>query len=658
MGKLINIDNGGTLTDIVVVDGAEVYRTKTLTTPYDLSKCFFEGLKKASREIYGEEKVMELLRTTDYIRYSTTQGTNALVERKGPRLGLVLGAGVSPGILRRSAGGKAMFDALFGERVGHIDLTPDDEAFEADVVRVVNALSSTGANRLVVGMTGPGCEEQEARIRKVVLRKFPSHLLGAIPVLFSHEMGSDVDDVRRIWTSAFNSFLHPAMETFLYHAEHILRDHRFKTPLLIFRNDGDSARVAKTVALKTYSSGPRGGMEGSRALAAHYGIPRLVSVDVGGTTTDIGLIENGQARSKRRGEVEAVEVSFPLVDVVSVGVGGGSIIRAENGTIKVGPESVGAQPGPACFGLGGKLATITDVCLLAGVLDPKSYFGGELTLDAARAEAAVRENVAKPLALDLLPTLAAMETAWVDKVAESILRFTAVTPDTTLAAFGGGGPLAICDVADRVGARKVIVPALAAVFSAFGLGFSDIAHHYEAILPAATPAALDEAVAALTKRARRDMYAEGFELDECVHEVEVHLVGADGEETLLTVDAKKPLKLKTKAGEHVAVSLRVTKPIQHAGFGAAGQAPAHAAVTAGTRRIQVHGVGARDLPLVRIADNRAGAHGDGPAIIEEDFFTCCVPAGWGFRFTAGMDLLLEKTRLVRAADATNDKEET
>jgi N-methylhydantoinase A/oxoprolinase/acetone carboxylase beta subunit len=642
VGKLINIDNGGTLTDIVVVDGAAVYRTKTLTTPYDLSKCFLEGLKKASREIYGEEKLMELLRTTEYIRYSTTQGTNALVERKGPRLGLVLAAGASPELLRQSGGGKAMFDVLFGQRVGHIDLALTGEAFEADVLRVVNALASTGANRLVVGVTGPDHEAQEARIRKVVLRKFPSHLLGAIPVLFSHEMGSDVQDARRIWTAAFNSFLHPAMETFLYHAEHILREQRFRTPLLIFRNDGDSARVAKTVALKTYSSGPRGGMEGTRALAAHHGIDRLISVDVGGTTTDIGLIERDQARSKRRGEVEAVEVSFPLVDVISVGVGGGSIIRADQGTIGVGPESVGAQPGPACFGLGGKLATITDVCLLTGVLDAKSYFGGELTLDPARAEAAVRDNVAGPLGLELLPALAAMEAAWVDKVAQSILRFTEVTPDTTLAAFGGGGPLDICDIADQVGARRVIVPALAAVFSAFGLGFSDIGHQYEAVLPAASQAALDEAIAALLKRARRDMYAEGFELDECEQAVEVALVAADGEERLLAPTEIRPLGVAPVAGEHLAVSLRVTKRIQHASFGAADGAVGHPAVTAGSRRIQLHGQGLRELPLVRIADNGAGARGEGPAIIEEDFFTCRVPAGWCFRFTAGMDLLLEK----------------
>ena len=122
----------------------KVYRTKTLTTPYDLSRCFFEGLKKASLEIYGEERVVELLRTTDYIRYSTTQGTNALVERKGPRLGLVLAGGVSPEMLCPSTADREMFDALFGGRVGHIDLGLDGKEFEAEVVRVVNVLASAG----------------------------------------------------------------------------------------------------------------------------------------------------------------------------------------------------------------------------------------------------------------------------------------------------------------------------------------------------------------------------------------------------------------------------------------------------------------------------------------------------------------------------------
>lgn len=164
---------------------------------------------------------------------------------------------------------------------------------------------------------------------------------------------ADDDDVRRAWTALFNAFLHPAMESFLYNAEHKLRERNARNPLLVFRNDGHSARVAKTIALKTYSSGPRGGMEGTRALAAHYGFEHVVSIDVGGTTTDVGEVRGGEVREERRGLVEGIRVSFPLCHLVSSGVGGSSVVRgAEGGRIVVGPESVGSAPGPACFALG------------------------------------------------------------------------------------------------------------------------------------------------------------------------------------------------------------------------------------------------------------------------------------------------------------------
>ena len=637
MGKLINIDNGGTLTDVVVIDGDRVHCTKTLTTPYDLSKCFFEGLKKVSVEIYGSEQVVELLRSTDYIRYSTTQGTNALVERKGPRLGLVLGQGVPVETLRGA--GHDLFGALFGERITLLDTTLDGLELEEAVVAAVNRLTSAGANRLVVGLGGPGYRDAERRVQRIVLRKFPLHLLGAVPVLFSHQVVEDVDDARRIWSAAFNAFLHPAMETFLYHAERVLRSHRYRTPLLIFRNDGDSARVAKTIALKTYSSGPRGGMEGARALAGFYGFERLLSVDVGGTTTDIGLVEQGAVLELRRGAVEGVNISFPLVDVVSLGVGGGSVLRAEAGAVRVGPDSVGAQPGPACFGMGGKQATITDVMLLTGVLDAQSFFGGGLVLDADRARNAVLANVAKPLDRGLDAALALMEAAWVARVAEGIRAHTTVDANTTLAAFGGGGPLNICAIADAVGVRRVIVPRLAAVFSAFGLGFSDIAHHHEAVLPANTQAALDETLVALKERARRDMFAEGFALDGCECEITLAKVPAEGgEEQALPFDGHG---LPAGAQGRIVVSWRATAPIQHASFRAAEACTEHAVQVAGTRTLHMPGGREQAVPLVRVEDNRPGACGVGPAIVEEAYFTCRVLEGWAFRFTGSGDLLLE-----------------
>ncbi|TDU32781.1 N-methylhydantoinase A/oxoprolinase/acetone carboxylase beta subunit [Panacagrimonas perspica] len=636
-GKLINIDNGGTLTDICVIEGDKVWRTKTLTTPYDLSKCFLDGLTKASRAIYGEEDVQRLILGTDHIRYSTTQGTNALVERKGQRIGLVLGGGLKAADIRKRE--PELFDALVGERVMNIDLTLDDEALETAAVKAVNGLSSAGANRLAIVAGGADRGPAEIRLKKLLLRKFPPHLLGAIPLLYSHEVVEDDNDARRAWTAVFNAFLHPAMERFLYRAEHKLREHRATSPLLIFRNDGHSARVAKTIAIKTYSSGPRGGMEGSRALATHYGFKRLLTMDVGGTTTDIGLVEKGVVKSDRRGKVEGVEVSFPLSDVVSVGVGGSSIIKLHEGDIHVGPESVGSAPGPACFALGGTEATITDAFLVGGLLDPATFFGGELKIDADRARNAVVEKIGKGLGLNAEDAALAMETAWVAKVADSLKRYTSITPDTVLAAFGGGGPFVVCRVAEVAGIPSIVIPGLAAVFSAFGLGFSDIAHVYEAPLAAHDNASLKVALESLMQKAKRGMFGEGFELSQCQVAKSLQIITPEGEKTLALKGDALPKDLPPKA--RLVLALDVSRPIPQPHLSGDFKGPRSSARSSARRRVLTR-AGFQDLPLYRVEDQKAGASAAGPAVLEEAFFTCRVDAGWRFTINQAGDILIER----------------
>lgn len=639
MAKLINIDNGGTLTDICVIDGERVYRTKTITTPYDLSKCFIDGLKKVSKSIYGEEDLRGLLASTDHIRYSTTQGTNALVERKGPRLGLLVGGSQSASSLQSNAEEKEMFAAIIGERVTTLDLTLDDAALEVAAVRAVNTLASAGANRIVIAFGGSDRNAAERRLKKLLLRKFPPHLLGALPMLYSHEVVEDDNDKRRSWTTIFNAFLHPAMERFLYNAEHLLRENKSQNPLLIFRNDGQSARVARTIAGKTYSSGPRGGAEGAKALAAHYGFKQLLSMDVGGTTTDIGLVENGAVRAHQHGKIEGVDVSFPLCDVVSVGVGGSSIIKLDGKTIKVGPESVGGAPGPACFGLGGKEATITDVFLLQGLLDPASYFGGELKIDVERARAAIAEQIGKPLGLSEDAAADAMEAAWVAKVADNLKKFAKITPDTTLAAFGGAGPFVICKVAEAAGISRVIIPGLAAVFSAFGIGFSDIGHEYDAALKSKDDAGLKAAQDDLMQRASRGMFAEGFDLKDCKVEKTLRISDGDKESSQALANGKLPITIPASA--RASVSINVVKEIPHPQLlGKFGEKSA-AAANKGTRNIVVNGK-RQDVPLYRAEEQSAGASAAGPAVLEEAFFTCRIESGWRFEFNASGDILLTR----------------
>jgi N-methylhydantoinase A len=635
VGLLINIDNGGTLTDICVMDGAQVYRTKTLTTPFDLSKCFFEGLVKVSSQIYGQADIVSLLSSTDHIRYSTTQGTNALVERKGPRLGVVLGGTLSVAALSGDDLRASLFADLVGMRVATLDAGLDDAEIEPALVQAVTRLASAGANRVVIACGGPDRLTAETRWKKILLRKFPQHLLGAVPILYSHEVVHDEDDVRRTWTALFNAFLHPAMERFLYNAEHKLRSNKAQNPLLIFRNDGHSARVAKTIALKTYSSGPRGGMEGARALAAHLGLKHLVSIDIGGTTTDIGEVREDGVREDARGQVEGVEVSFPLCNVVSVGVGGSSVIRAQGQALQVGPESVGSAPGPACFGLGGTQATITDAFLLTGLLDPASYFGGELKIDIERARKAIATHVGEPLGITEEQAAAQMEAAWVEKVAAGVRAFTEVTPDTTLAAFGGAGPFVVCKVAEAVGVSRVLIPGLAAVFSAFGLGFSDIAHLCEAPIPAgADLATLREE---LLQRAERGMYGEGFALSECTLEWRVRVSGEGIDESLPLGDALPA----AGPGQALTLQLQVTRAIAQPALRGRFDGVQAAARSDARRRVIVNGQAA-DLPLYRVEDQPAGARAAGPAVLEEAFFTCRIDAGWSFEVSDAGDVLLTR----------------
>lgn len=643
MALQINIDNGGTLTDICINRDGVVSKTKVLTTPYDLSKCFFEGLQKASGVVYGEQNVARLLEEVDLIRYSTTQGTNAICERKGPRLGLVIAAKAKDLPVRLAEHDPEVYEALVGDRVVFLDAAAvAGDAAEVEVVKAINQLTATGANRLVVSFDGADFLDIENRFKKVVLRKYPRHLLGAVPVLYGSDLSTDRDVVRRTWTALINSFLHPAMEAFLFNAENRLRAYRTKNPLLIFRNDGDASRVAKTVAIKTYSSGPRGGMEGMKAFAKLYKLPDVVAIDVGGTTTDIGQCLDGKVAEIRRGHVEGISVSFPLCEIMSAGAGGSSIVKVVNDRIVIGPESVGAVPGPACFGRGGKEATITDASLLGGLFDPKSYFGGGMGLDLDRAATAVSLSIAQPLGVSLDDALLKMEHAYEDKIAVELHRFTRISKDTVMLAFGGAGPLNACGVAEKAGIDRVAVPKLAAVFSAFGIGSCDVSQRYAVTLTERSDAGVADALAALKLKASRDMFAEGF--GEGEYEVEAALVAEnrDGEETARPLNGQASFPAEFAKAVSVELELRAVKALRQDAGQSATFAAGAAAQADGVRKVLTRGAGRIDVPVYKLAQLKAGDHATGPAILEEDYFTCRVLDGWSFVISDAGDIMLNR----------------
>lgn len=643
MSLLITIDNGGTFTDICLIDNERAVSTKTLTTPYDLTKCFVEVLKAGAKELYGHEDLQKLLSETNYIRYSTTAGTNAIVQKKGQRLGLILSHGTDISYLVEKREEKEMFAAIVDDRIAFIDPEQEEAVLEANVVQAVNNLLSQGANRLVISLSGLDLIENERKIRKIILEKYPRHLLGALPLLFSHEVVQDQNDNRRTWSALINSFLHPGMERFLYNAEKVMRSYRAKNPLLIFHNDGNSARVAKTTAIKTYSSGPRGGIEGARTLAHHYQIPALLTLDIGGTTSDIALIQDEKIKERTYGEIEGIKTSLQLGDSISIGAGGSSIFKVNEQKVTVGPESVGAAPGPACFGRGGREATITDAYLLMGIFDPNSYLGGKMVLDEPRARAAVEENVANPLNISLNSALLEMDKAYCQKIAQGLSLYQKGMDRMSLLAFGGAGPVSVCGIAEEASIDEVIVPRMAAVFSAFGISFSDIAHDYQVPLLEHTQSEVNEKIEQLMTRAKRDMYAEGFELSEC--KIETSL-GIQNDEDLQLF----PLSLLTeqadvvKKAESVLIHLKVVKPISHPVF--AKEKPSHKQEPVAIRQQSILQPDGKwiQTPVFSLETLSPGTVGYGPALIEDQLFTCRVLEGWSFAINENRDIFLNNER--------------
>lgn len=617
MERLINIDNGGTLTDIVVASGTDFTFTKTLTTPVDLSQCLFDAMTKASAQLFGEANLAELLHSTQHIRYSSTQGTNALVQRKGPLIGLITDDSTLPDSLSRKQETAALFADLIGARVGIVAADGTPEELSQQLVAEINRLTTAGAERLVVaGMS----IEREHLFKRTMLKNFPRHLLGSVPILFSREFAADTSRERQVWSGILNSFLHPTVERFLYSAEHRLRAYKVKNPLLIYRNDGASSRVAKSVALKTYSSGPRGGLEGTRALAEAYGLDNVLMIDVGGTTTDVGAVANREIAVDRRGSIQGVEISYEMSDVRSTGVGGSSIIAVRDGEITVGPDSVGAAPGPACFGFGGTSATITDVNLLLGVLDPATYLNGEMALDAERSRAVIIKTVADPLGITLEEALIRMEASYSSHLAGAFADLVSTTGDTTVAAFGGGGPMNACSAARIAGVHQVLVPRLAAVFSAYGISFSDIAQSYETSVTGFSDAEIGAARTAMQTDAGKDMFQEGHDLSEC--ELDWSTRVEDGEEIL---------------------ALKATFRLPHPTIAGGVPAAASAAVAAGSRQVRSTPTQIDSVLVYRLDDQKPGATASGPAIVEGPFFTARVPLGWTLTVSPAGDLQLTDT---------------
>lgn len=560
--RRVSVDIGGTFTDTFVVwDGATV-SGKALTTHHNLALGFNESLANGCREL--GQPVATVLGGVDSVRYATTLGTNALIERKGPRIGALVTAGFKSTIpLSRGRGYGEGLDQSRQQDIPNADrpeaIVPIEmirevrervdylgDAFltldEDDLRRQIASLVDAGAEALIVVFTNSVVNPaHELRAREIFLEDYPGHLLGAVPLLLSHQVAGRKGEYARAQSTIMDAFLHAQMYFGLGTLELNLRGLGYDRPMLVNHNSGGMAQLNSTDALQTVHSGPVSGIAASEHLSGQAGLGNVVATDMGGTSFDIGLVVGGGVKYYDFNPVIGRWlVSIPMVHLKTLGAGGGSIARYDRmfRTVRIGPESAGSDPGPACYDRGGLDATVTDADLHLGYLDPANYASGTIPLNARRARRAIEDNLGDDLGLDATAIAKLIKSTADANMANGIateLRTRGYDPaDFTVLAYGGNGPLHACGVADALGVDKILCPPFASVFSAVGAGNMNQMHIHErstytVLFDANTKAifgdfdAFNAVVVELEGRGRDDLLRQGMTADDIRFRLELDM---------------------------------------------------------------------------------------------------------------------------------------
>jgi N-methylhydantoinase A len=475
----IAIDTGGTFTDCVWVERGQVRMLKVFSTPSDPSRAIVEAIARATEKI-GR-------RTSTVLLHGTTVGTNTLLQRKGARVALVTTAGFEDAIeIGRQARPKLydfFFDRVeplvsaglrFGvdERTasdGEILHTPSSEDLQSLSDRIRQKHPEAIAVSLLFSFANPKNESAVARILKKL----------GLPLSVSHQIFPEFREYERTSTVVVNAYLQPVMQNYLENL-----DRRAKSRIFVMQSSGGITALSSAVRepVRTVLSGPAGGVVGAAALARRSGFERIISFDMGGTSTDVALVD-GEARASNQGEIAGFPIGVPMLDIHTVGAGGGSIARFDSGgALRVGPESAGADPGPICYGRGTQ-PTVTDANLLLGRLQPQRFLGGDFTLDLERTRHLVAEWL-KRHGPKLGPEqFAAGIIRVVNATMEKAIRVVSIERgydprEFVLVAFGGAGGLHACELAEGLSIPRVIVPALPGALSALGILVSDVVKDY------------------------------------------------------------------------------------------------------------------------------------------------------------------------------------
>ncbi len=631
----IDVDTGGTFTDGVFRYEGNVVTTKVDTTPHNPVRCFVDCLESGAH-LLGKD-VSEMLVNTRVIRYSTTAATNAIIQRKGGKIGLLVTAGAEKTLYGSTAGNSPIWPLLESRLIrgvpeqvdqdGVVKAELDAEAFR----RATEELLDGGARLLVVAFSNAALNpDNEIRARNLFHQWFPTHYLATPFLILSHQVSSRGGNAERLNSAVISGYLHRQLVVYLYKCDDAVRSRGYRHPLLVVHSSGGLARVAKTKALNTYNSGPTAGVYGAARIARRYGFPYVLTMDIGGTSTDVAFIENGQVKLSFGVEIEGIPVNLPMIDVLGLGGGGGSLARLEKGEVKVGPDSAGAVPGPACYDLGNIQPTVTDADLSLGIIDPGNFLGGKRHISREKASQAIEVGIARGLGVTVEKAALAIREVLAAGLAASIRgeaekrRFS--LSSAVLFAYGGAGPLHAANIASAIGVTTFFVFPESPVFSAAGCSSMNIEHLYEQRIRPRDGRpfgeVLETSVENLKMRAQRDIRGEGF--DPASAAIRAVLEKPDGAMSELAPEAARGEAQLVGVGDAI---LRVTATLRREDEEktAAVAAPA----TGGTlRREVVWRDGKLPTSVWSFAALEPGIKISGPTLIESGETTCAVPIGW------------------------------
>jgi N-methylhydantoinase A len=509
----VAIDTGGTFTDCVMLRDGKLVALKVFSTPNDPAQAVLEGLRRLGAPAAAT------------VRHGTTVGTNAMLERKGARVAFVTTRGFEDTIaIGRQARARlydwfqpapvclAPAELRFGveERTtaeGKRLRVPDGD----DLQRLVAAIRDAGVDAIAVSLLFSFANAENERAVAAALEAL------GLPLSISHRILPEFREYERASTVVANAYLAPKLGSYLGSLAAALEGQSSAARLEVMQSSGGilSARVAAAEPVRTVLSGPAGGVVGAYKLASAAGFERIIGFDMGGTSTDVCLVDAsaGGLRISNESAVAGIAIGVPMLDIHTAGAGGGSIARFDaGGMLRVGPESAGSTPGPICLGRG-EMPTVTDANLILGRLDTESFLGGAVKLDLERTRHFMEKAKGAIATVEEFAAgiLRVIETSMAKAIRVISIERGFDPRDFTLVAFGGGGPVHACHLANALRVPRVLVPALPGALSAVGILLADTMREYSRTVMLPVDAPLEEHLAGMEATAEEDFRREGLE---------------------------------------------------------------------------------------------------------------------------------------------------